>query len=64
MRDSKLVDLIINDPMREYCKEAKKQVPFFKKMPAELMNRYIADKIAEMNRKPMKPGRDIEGSRE
>lgn len=49
--------------MREYCREAKNTVPFFRRMGEKRITGYVRERIEEFNTRPIVPGRDVEGRR-
>lgn len=55
-----LVKRITNDPMREYCEETHRPVPYFKRHSKTSFNEYIYEKIKIANQKMIKPGLEVD----
>ncbi len=60
--DKSLLDKILNDPLRDYCDKVGMKVPYYKRVSADDMNRYIKDEIVKKSELPLVPGKDIQGS--
>lgn len=57
-----VVSAISNDPLKEFCPDANRTVPYFERYSEGTFNNYLSSKIAYFNRKAFKPGMEVEGS--